>query len=183
MAVRARLADLFGIVDDHFFTEVADCAVDSPAELTRKLVADVFASGDAERLFVLADLFAVHVQEFDLALLLLGRALALEVATKGPEHTNVAGSYNNMAVVLEKQGEFEQAMGMYEKALAIKIKARGPEHSSVAITYNNMAAVLMQQGELGQALGLYEKCLAIEIRVLGRTTRTSPAPTTTWPSY
>ena len=167
VAVRARLEDLKVVVGANFFTEVADCGVDSPAELTKKLVADVFASGDAARLRALAGLFADYVQEFDLALLLCGRALALQVAAVGPDHAYVGATYNRMANVLRSQGEYGRALELYEKALAIQARALGPDHDDVASTYHDMAMVLNTQGELGQALGLYEKCLAIKAAALG----------------
>jgi len=167
MAVRARLADLDSVVGDRFFDEVADHGADSPAELTKKLVADVFASGDVRRLWVLAGLFADYVQEPDLALLLYGQQLALTVAAEGPGDAAVGVCYNSMANVLKDQGELGRATELYEKALAILIAVKGPDHGSVAGSYNNIANVLADQGEHGRAMGLYEKALAIKVKALG----------------
>ena len=46
------------------------------------------------------------------------------------QRPSVGATYNNMAIVLQSQGQLERAMVMYEKVLAISVKSLGPDHPS-----------------------------------------------------
>jgi Tetratricopeptide repeat len=50
----------------------------------------------------------------------------------GPEHPNTAQSLNNLAVLLQAQGDLTGARPLFERALAIYEKALGPEHPDTA---------------------------------------------------
>ena len=69
----------------------------------------------------------------------------------GPQHPDVASSYNNVALVLHGQGDLKQAKEYHERALAIFLQTLGPQHPDVASSYNNVANVLGDQGDLKQA--------------------------------
>ena len=69
----------------------------------------------------------------------------------GPQHPDVATSYNMLATVLRDQGDLKQAKEYHERALAIMQQTLGPLHLSVATSYDNVAAVLHKQGDLKQA--------------------------------
>jgi CHAT domain-containing protein/tetratricopeptide (TPR) repeat protein len=101
------------------------------------------------------------------ALPLYEQALAIRLKAHGPEHPDVATSYNNMGVVYLKQGADAQALEMHQKALAIRLKALGPEHPDVARSYNNMGNVYHDQGAYNQALEMFQKALAIQLKALG----------------
>ena len=60
------------------------------------------------------------------------RALAIRQQTLGPQHPDVASSYNNLATVLYKQGDLKQAKEYHERALAIRQQTLGPQHPDVA---------------------------------------------------
>ena len=53
--------------------------------------------------------------------------------TLGPEHAEVAGSLNNLAVLLKGMGRYEEAQALYAKSIRIKEKALGPAHPQVTI--------------------------------------------------
>ena len=55
---------------------------------------------------------------------------ALEISKKalGEEHPDVATRLNNLACVLNNQGNTEEAARMGKQALAIREKALGPDH-------------------------------------------------------
>ena len=61
------------------------------------------------------------------------KCLAIELATLGPDHPDVATSYNNMAVTLKKQGKHAEAMVLYRKCLAIRLAKLEPDHPHVAM--------------------------------------------------
>ena len=95
------------------------------------------------------------------------RALAILLQTLGPQHPDVAASYNNVALVLSGQGDLKQAKEYHERALTIRLQTLGPQHPDVAASYNNVALVLRGQGDLKQAKEYHERALAIRLQTLG----------------
>src|SRR5262249_44658590 len=63
---------------------------------------------------------------------LLRDALAIREKVLGPEHPHTATSLNNLALLLQDQGDLAGARLLYERALAINEKALGPEHPATA---------------------------------------------------
>ena len=98
---------------------------------------------------------------------LLRDALAIREKTLGPEHPETGRSLNNLALLLQDQGDFAGARPLYERALAIYEKALGPEHPRTAASLNDLANLLRYQGDLAGARPLYERALAIREKVLG----------------
>jgi len=104
---------------------------------------------------------------YNQAKLLLERTLAIHEKVFGTEHSSVATSLNNLALLHYKQGNYDQAKPLYERALAINEKVFGPEHPSVATNLNNLAELHRTQGNYDQAKPLYERALAINEKVFG----------------
>jgi tetratricopeptide (TPR) repeat protein len=98
---------------------------------------------------------------------LLRDALAICEKTLGPEHRDTAGSLNNLAGLLQAQGDFTGARPLFERALAISEKTLGPEHPETAMWLNNLALLLSAQGDLPAARPLFEHALAIREKALG----------------
>ena len=63
-------------------------------------------------------------------------------------------SLNNLAVLLQAQGDLAGARPLFERALAIHEKALGPEHPETAQSLNNLAGLLQAQGDLAGAAAL-----------------------------
>ena len=76
--------------------------------------------------------------EFEGAKTYFEYSLAFKLQELGPEHVDVARSYNNLALIYKKLGDFEQAREYQQRALDIKLDKLGPEHVSVAGSYNNL---------------------------------------------
>ena len=95
------------------------------------------------------------------------RALAIREKVLGPEHPDTANSLDNLALLLQAQGELAAARPLNERALAIREEVLGPEHSDTATSLNNLALLLQAQGELAAARPLNERALAIREKVLG----------------
>jgi tetratricopeptide (TPR) repeat protein len=98
---------------------------------------------------------------------LLRDVLAIREKTLGPEHPDTAESLNNLAHLLQAQGDFAGARPLYERALAIREKTLGPEHPYTAVSLNNLASLLRTQGDLAGARPLYERALAVTEKALG----------------
>ena len=79
----------------------------------------------------------------------------------GPQHPDVATSYNNLGAVLQDQGDLKKAKEYHERAPAIMQETLGPQHPDVGSFYNNLANVLRNRGVLKQAKEYHERALAI----------------------
>ena len=67
-------------------------------------------------------------QLYDKALEHYQKALAIKLKKLGPEHPDVATSYNNMAYVYKAKKDLAKAKEYWEKAYAICLKKLGPNH-------------------------------------------------------
>lgn len=124
------------------------------------------ATNEPKLIASLGDLF-FKIAQYEKALELYEKCLTIRLKTLGPEHPNVAASYNNLAELWTNKGEYDKALALLEKCLAIKLKTLGAKHQSVAISYVNMGIAWESKGEYAKALELYEKCLTIRIKTLG----------------
>ncbi len=93
---------------------------------------------------------------------LLRRVLAIEEASFGAEHPNVARHLNNMATLLQTTNRSAEAESLMRRALAIDKASLGSEHPNVATDLNNLAALLQATNRLGEAEPLMRQALAIE---------------------
>lgn len=85
----------------------------------------------------------------------------------GPDHPNVASTYNNIGSVLYAQDKYEEALVHFRKALAIWQKVLGSDHPDIATSYNNIAIVLYSQDKYEEALFNFKKALEIKEKILG----------------
>jgi tetratricopeptide (TPR) repeat protein len=104
---------------------------------------------------------------YALARPLYERALALREKALGPDHPATALSLNNLALLLQDQGDLAGARALHERALAIREKALGPDHPDTAESLNNLALLLQAEGDLAAARPLFEHALAIYQKMLG----------------
>ena len=95
------------------------------------------------------------------------RALSLKERTFGKDHPETALSLNDLALLLQDQGDLAGARQLHERALAIREKALGQDHPDTAESLNNLALLLKAQGELAAARPPAERALAIYEKVLG----------------
>ncbi len=95
------------------------------------------------------------------------RALAIHEKAFGPDHPDAATILNNLALLLQSQGDFAVARAFNERALAINENALGPDHPNTALSLNNLAFLLQAQGDFAAARPLSERALAIREKTLG----------------
>ncbi len=93
---------------------------------------------------------------------------ALEEAQKlSPEDTRLASSFNNLALVYQKQGQPRKAAPLYKRALAVFERARGVSRKHLASTLDNLAELYFNQGDLVKARALYRKVLNVFEQLYG----------------
>ncbi len=105
--------------------------------------------------------------QYDKALPLAERALALREKVLGAEHPDTAASLNSLALLYDNKGDYAKAEPLYQRALAIREKALGAEHLDTAASLNNLAALYSAKGDYAQAEPLYRRALAVKEKVLG----------------
>jgi tetratricopeptide (TPR) repeat protein len=68
--------------------------------------------------------------------------LAIVEKALGPDHPDTAKSLNNLAGLLEAQGDLAAARPLYERALAISERTLGLDHPDTATVRGNLAMLL-----------------------------------------
>ena len=106
--------------------------------------------------------------EHDSAIEFSNKALAIQEAKLGKDHTSTATTYNNIANIYQYKGEYDRAIDFYNKALAITEAKLGKDHTSTASSYNNIACVYKAKGEHDSAIEFSNKALAIQEAKLGK---------------
>jgi len=94
-------------------------------------------------------------------------ALAIREKNLGAEHTDVAMSLNNLALLYDVKGDYGRSEPLYRRALAIYEKVLGAGHPDVATALNNLASLYQLTGDYGRAEPLYKRALAINEKALG----------------
>jgi CHAT domain-containing protein len=89
-----------------------------------------------------------------------GRSLELKQQVFGPNHSNVAVTYNNLGNLYKKMGRFEESISHYEQAKAIFIQQLGAQDLKVVISDLNIAGIYISAGDLDRALDLYQQCVS-----------------------
>jgi len=106
----------------------------------------------------LADLLT-FTGEYEAALLMVERALAIYEKVFGPDHPSTARGLNNLAVLLGATGDYAAAHPLYERSLAIREKFFGPDHPDTADILNNLAGLLDATGAYAAAESLYRRLI------------------------
>jgi tetratricopeptide (TPR) repeat protein len=95
------------------------------------------------------------------------RALAIYEKVLGPEHPHTAMSLNNLAILLQAQGDVAAARPLFERALAINEKGLGPEHPQTATSLSNLGRMLRDLGQMNKAEPLFLRAIAVGSKSLG----------------
>ncbi len=108
-----------------------------------------------------------HAGKYAEAIPLAQRALALREKALGRDHSDVAQSLNNLALLYNELGRNEQAAPLYRRALEIFERLLGPDHPELAISVNNLAALYRDMGRYAESEPLYQRSLTIRRKALG----------------
>jgi CHAT domain-containing protein/tetratricopeptide (TPR) repeat protein len=101
------------------------------------------------------------------ALVSAERALALREQVLGAEHTMVADSLNQIAILFDDKTDYARAEPPNVRALAIREKALGPDHPDVARSLFNLAWLAKVKEDFQTSESLYRRALDIQERALG----------------
>jgi tetratricopeptide (TPR) repeat protein/tRNA A-37 threonylcarbamoyl transferase component Bud32 len=105
--------------------------------------------------------------EIKLALPQQERALALDQQVLGPAHSHTLGAMNNLAIMLQAQGQGEKARKLFEEVVELKRRVLGPEDPGTLRSMNNLANVLWSQDHLEDARKVFEEVLPLQRRLQG----------------
>ncbi len=94
-------------------------------------------------------------------------ALAIREKALGPAHPETAKNLNDLAILLQAQGDLAGARPLIEQALAIYEKVLGPEHPNTATSLDNLASLLQAEGDIVGARALFDRALVIREKALG----------------
>lgn len=97
----------------------------------------------------------------------LTHARHLLPSEEAPPTEQDATLLNNLAYLLDSQGDYTGARPLYERTLAIVEQVLEPSHPDTATSLNNLASLLQAQGDYAAAQPLFERALAINEQVLG----------------
>jgi len=95
------------------------------------------------------------------------RQLKIRVKFLGHEHSEVASSLNDLAVILWASGDLAGAEPLYRESLAMRRKLLGNNHPSVAESLLGLGSLLEARGDLEGAEPLYRESLAMSRNLLG----------------
>ncbi|MEP7337232.1 MAG: tetratricopeptide repeat protein [Acidobacteriota bacterium] len=105
--------------------------------------------------------------QFDKALPVAERALAIREKTLGAEHLDTTSSLNTFALIHQDKGDYAKAEPLFQRALAIREKNLGAEHSATALSLNNLAELYRIKGNYTNAEPLFQRALTIREKSLG----------------
>jgi tetratricopeptide (TPR) repeat protein len=94
---------------------------------------------------------------------LMRRALAIDEASYGTDHPEVARGLNNLAQLLKATNRLAEAEPLMRRALAIDEASYGTDHPNVAISLNNLAQLLKATNRLAEAEPLMRRVVEIFI--------------------
>lgn len=134
--------------------------------LTRIEQFGIELDNDAELSNSIGEVFA-HFADYDKALEIYQRCLAIRLKTCGASHPDVAYSYNKLGLVIRRNGEYDKAMEFLQKGLELRVKIFGTEHPNVAKSKNNIGIVWDDKGEFEKALEQYQQSLEILLKTYG----------------
>ena len=105
---------------------------------------------------------------------LMKQALAIDEASFGPNHPNVARDLNNLASLLQATNRIEDAEPLMKRALAIDETSYEPNHPDVAGDLNNLALLLQATNRLKEAEPLMRRHLVILLKLTRSTGHVHP---------
>ncbi len=129
----------------------------------------VILSADPDNTLVLNGLgiTLLHLARFDKAEPLMRRALEIDEASFGPDHSTVATALNNLAGLLQATNRLEEAEPRMRRALEIDEASFGPKHPEVARDLNNLAQLLQATNRMEEAEPLMRRALEIDEAAFG----------------
>jgi tetratricopeptide (TPR) repeat protein len=121
-------------------------------------------SGDLLEAFALCR----SLKDFDRAMLLLRRVLALDTAATGPDSKPVADDYSRMAQIYMDQKLADFAVGPLNLALGIRTRLAGPMEPTLVPDFDRLAEAYIALRQYDNAEYIYRRALVIRESVYGK---------------
>ena len=96
------------------------------------------------------------------------RALPTLEAKLGKDHRDTLIAMENLASLLQAQGDYATARTLLERALATLEAKLGKDHRDTSMALENLGSLLQAQEDYAAARPLFERCLAIREATLGK---------------
>ena len=102
------------------------------------------------------------------------RALAINEASFGKDHPDIAKNLGNLAHLLQATNRLSEAEPLMRRALAINEASFGKDHPAVAISLNNIALLLKATDRLSEAEPLMQRMVSILVSFTVKTGHPHP---------
>ena len=119
------------------------------------------AFSEAAHLFHKAAFYLMVHAGYDQSEAMLLTALAIRRQLLEADHTDIAGTLNDLGELYLNQGKYQEAEYELQEALAIRQQMLGEEHLDVAQTLYNLASLYRTQGAYVKAEPFYVQALHI----------------------
>ncbi|MHC4477641.1 MAG: tetratricopeptide repeat protein, partial [Planctomycetota bacterium] len=96
------------------------------------------------------------------------RALAIDEASLGKDHRNVATDLNNLSELYRATNRLKEAEPLMRRALRIDEASLGKDHPDVARDLNNLAQLYKDTNRLKEAEPIYKRAIKIDEASLGK---------------
>ncbi len=121
---------------------------------------------EAARLFNETATYLIIHAQYELAELLLHRALSIRQQVLDADHPDTARTLNDLGVLYLTQSKFQNAEPLLQQALAIRQTKLGIEHADTATSLHNRARLYYELGHYSSAEPMYREALEIRRRIL-----------------
>src|ERR1017187_1197187 len=108
------------------------------------------------------------LKDFDRAMLLLRRVLALDIAAAGPDTKPVADDYSRMAQIYLDQKMADSAVGPLNLALSIRTRLAGPMDTTLVPDFDCLAEAYVALRQYDNAEYIFRRALVIRESVYGK---------------
>ncbi len=125
-----------------------------------------FMKNDFEIILILG-ICEYRFANYSKALDYLNTCLDIQKRYLGPDHFDIAKTYDFIGMTLQDKGDTDKALNSYEKSLEIRLKNIGSNQASLANLYNNIGTIFYTSGDFDMALEYFEKSLAISSIIRG----------------
>ena len=118
--------------------------------------------GNPEIATALNNLASIYfdIGEYEKALPILEKALAINIAYLGKDHPDTAFLLNSYGITVGYLGRYGKALEILSQAYSLQKNTLGVLHSSTALTLNNLGYFSLKSGRVDDSIDYYEKASA-----------------------